>query len=132
MNIVNAEHVSLAYGTRTLLDDVSLGLSAGEVVGVVGRNGDGKSTLLNLLVGALEPDAGAVVRASSASIGHLAQAEEFAPGAKAWRRAASAVSTASSASAPSPGASIPIGQPRRSASIARAAARASLKRRTRS
>ncbi|WP_232548528.1 ABC-F family ATP-binding cassette domain-containing protein [Propioniciclava soli] len=81
MNIVNAEHVSLAYGTRTLLDDVSLGLSAGEVVGVVGRNGDGKSTLLNLLVGALEPDAGAVVRASSASIGHLAQAEEFAPGA---------------------------------------------------
>ena len=94
MNIVNAEHVSLAYGTRTLLDDVSLGLSAGEVVGVVGRNGDGKSTLLNLLVGALEPDAGAVVRASSASIGHLAQAEEFAPGASVPALAALAVALA--------------------------------------
>ncbi|MDN5571754.1 MAG: ATP-binding cassette domain-containing protein, partial [Propionibacteriaceae bacterium] len=50
MNLVNAERISKGYGTRTLLADVSLGLAAGEVVGVVGRNGDGKSTLLNLLV----------------------------------------------------------------------------------
>ena len=80
-NLVNAERISKAYGTRTLLDEVSLGLAAGEVVGVVGRNGDGKSTLLGILVGTIEPDAGQVVRTASLSIGHLTQAEEFAPGA---------------------------------------------------
>uniref|UniRef100_UPI002625C9E7 ABC-F family ATP-binding cassette domain-containing protein n=1 Tax=Propioniciclava sp. TaxID=2038686 RepID=UPI002625C9E7 len=78
---VNAERISKAYGTRTLLDEVSLGLAAGEVVGVVGRNGDGKSTLLGILVGTVEPDAGQVIRAAPASIGHLAQTEEFAPAA---------------------------------------------------
>ena len=73
MNIVSAEHVSKAFGTRTLLDDVSLGLATGDVVGVVGRNGDGKTTLLSILTGRLEPDSGAVTRASGASIGFLSQ-----------------------------------------------------------
>ena len=68
-NLVNAERIGISFGTRTLLDGVSLGLDAGDVVGVVGRNGDGKSTLLSLLVGSLQPDAGQVVRASSASVG---------------------------------------------------------------
>ncbi len=80
-NLVNAERVSLAFGTRTILDGVSLGLDNGDVVGVVGRNGDGKTTLLRLLVGTLRPDAGQVVRNRSASIGHLGQVEDFAPGA---------------------------------------------------
>ena len=43
-NLINAERVSIAYGTRTLLAGVSLGLGRGDVIGVVGRNGDGKST----------------------------------------------------------------------------------------
>ncbi|MFT3877209.1 MAG: ABC-F family ATP-binding cassette domain-containing protein [Propioniciclava sp.] len=80
-NLINAERLTKAYGTRILLDDVSLGLAQGDVVGVVGRNGDGKSTLLRLLVGDEEPDAGQVVRTASASIGYLAQAENFAPDA---------------------------------------------------
>ncbi len=80
-NIVNAEHVGKSFGTRLLLDDVSLGLSTGDVVGVLGRNGDGKTTLLSILTGRLEPDAGSVTRASGASIGFLAQADEFAPDA---------------------------------------------------
>ncbi|MBU4206054.1 MAG: ABC-F family ATP-binding cassette domain-containing protein [Propionicimonas sp.] len=80
-NIVNAERVSLAFGTRILLDEVSCGLSDGDVVGVVGRNGDGKTTLLRLLVGSFEPDSGQIVRNSSASIGHLGQEESFAVGA---------------------------------------------------
>ena len=80
-NLVNAERVSLAFGTRTILDGVSLGLDNGDVVGVVGRNGDGKTTLLELLVGSRRPDAGQVVRNRSASIGHLGQTEDFAPGA---------------------------------------------------
>lgn len=50
-NLVNAEAVTKAYGTRVLLDEVSLGLGRGDVIGVVGRNGDGKSTLLKLLTG---------------------------------------------------------------------------------
>lgn len=80
-NLLNAERIGKAYGTRILLDDVSLGLDSGDVIGVVGRNGDGKSTLLGILVGTIEPDAGQVVRAASASIGHLAQAESFPPDA---------------------------------------------------
>lgn len=76
-NIVNAERISLAFGTRTLLDEVSLGLSTGDVVGVVGRNGDGKTTLLRLLVGDAEPDSGQIIRNSTTSIGYLGQTERF-------------------------------------------------------
>lgn len=74
VNIVNAEHVTHGFGTRTLLDDVSLGLGAGEVVGVVGRNGDGKTTLLRVLTQELTPDEGRVTVATNASIGVLTQA----------------------------------------------------------
>ena len=79
-NLVNAEQVSKTYGTRTLLDGVSLGLAAGEVIGVVGRNGDGKSTLLKILTGEVEPDSGRVTRTGSVSIGVLSQAEQVVPG----------------------------------------------------
>lgn len=79
-NLVNAEHVSKSYGTRVILDDLSLGLSRGDVIGVVGRNGDGKSTLLGILTGTVEPDSGQVTRTGSTSIGVLAQAELPVPG----------------------------------------------------
>ncbi|RRD45205.1 ABC-F family ATP-binding cassette domain-containing protein [Tessaracoccus sp. OH4464_COT-324] len=74
-NLVNAEGVSHSFGTRLLLDGVSLGLGAGEVIGVVGRNGDGKTTLLRVLTGELQPDSGRVTIANSASIGVLAQSQ---------------------------------------------------------
>ncbi|RCK69507.1 ABC transporter ATP-binding protein [Desertihabitans brevis] len=77
MNLLNASAISKGYGTRTLLDRVSLGLAAGDVIGVVGRNGDGKSTLLDLLTGRREPDSGTVTRTGSVSIGHLHQADDF-------------------------------------------------------
>ncbi|AXE39265.1 ABC-F family ATP-binding cassette domain-containing protein [Acidipropionibacterium virtanenii] len=80
INILNAEHVTKTFGTRVVLDDLSLGLSSGEVIGVVGRNGDGKSTLLGILTGTVEPDAGSVTRTGSVSIGLLAQAETPVPG----------------------------------------------------
>lgn len=79
-NLVNAEQITKTFGTRTLLDGVSLGLGAGEVIGVVGRNGDGKSTLLKILTGALEPDSGRVTQTGSVSIGTLSQAEHITPG----------------------------------------------------
>ena len=73
MNIVNAESITHGFGTRTLLDGVSLGLGAGDVVGVVGRNGDGKTTLLRILTGELEPDEGRVTISNSVSLGVLSQ-----------------------------------------------------------
>ncbi|AQP44003.1 ABC-F family ATP-binding cassette domain-containing protein [Tessaracoccus flavus] len=72
-NLVNLESVTHGFGTRILLDDVSLGLGAGEVIGVVGRNGDGKTTLLRILTARLTPDAGRVTISNTASIGVLTQ-----------------------------------------------------------
>src|SRR5829696_1647120 len=54
LNLVNLERVHKAHGTAVILDDVSLGVAAGERIGVVGRNGGGKSTLLSLLTCAAE------------------------------------------------------------------------------
>lgn len=79
-NLVNAENVSISFGIRPILSDVSLGLAQGDVIGVVGRNGDGKSTLLKVLTGALEPDRGRVIRTGSVSIGVLTQAEQVVEG----------------------------------------------------
>src|SRR3954471_448177 len=76
-NLVNLERVSKAYGVRPLLSDVSLGLGAGERIGVVGRNGDGKTTLLNVLTGATEPDSGRVSRQRGLLVGHLRQHDEL-------------------------------------------------------
>ncbi|HEY6665588.1 MAG TPA: ABC-F family ATP-binding cassette domain-containing protein [Propionibacteriaceae bacterium] len=76
-NLINAERVTMSYGTRTLLDSVSLGLDRGEVAGIVGRNGTGKTTLLRILAGTLMPDSGRVTQTSSLSIGFLQQGEEI-------------------------------------------------------
>ena len=79
-NLVNLESVSHAFGTRVLLDEVSLGVGAGEVIGVVGHNGDGKTTLLRVLTGDLAPDSGRVTISNSASIGVLTQHQAGSPG----------------------------------------------------
>ena len=60
-NLVNLENVAIAFGgPKPVLDGVSLGVDAGDRVGVVGRNGGGKSTLISILAGRLEPDSGRV------------------------------------------------------------------------
>jgi ATPase subunit of ABC transporter with duplicated ATPase domains len=76
-NLINAEAISIAYGTRVLLDAVSLGLARGDVIGVVGRNGDGKTTLLEILTGTHQPDSGRVTRTGSVSVGYLAQTDPY-------------------------------------------------------
>jgi ATP-binding cassette subfamily F protein uup len=73
LNLVNLERVHKAHGTTVILDDVSLGVAAGERIGVVGRNGGGKSTLLSLLTGADEPDSGRVTRRGDLAMGVLDQ-----------------------------------------------------------
>ncbi len=76
-NLINLERVSKSYGIRPLLDGVSLGISLGERVGVVGRNGDGKTTLLEVMAGIEEPDAGRVSRSRGVEIGYLHQGDEL-------------------------------------------------------
>jgi ATP-binding cassette subfamily F protein uup len=78
VNLVSVEKAVKAYGPRVLLDSVSLGVTAGERIGVVGRNGVGKSTLLALLAGALEPDTGRVSRQSGLRVGYLPQRDSLA------------------------------------------------------
>ncbi|GAB3354545.1 ABC-F family ATP-binding cassette domain-containing protein [Modestobacter lapidis] len=73
LNLVNLERVHKAHGTTTILDDVSLGVAAGERIGIVGRNGGGKSTLLSVLTGTDEPDSGRVTRRSDLAMGVLDQ-----------------------------------------------------------
>ena len=72
-NLVNLERVSKSYGVRILLDEVSLGVAAGERIGIVGRNGDGKTTLLNLMAGRETPDSGRVSLSRGLHIGYLDQ-----------------------------------------------------------
>ncbi|MFM8693836.1 MAG: ATP-binding cassette domain-containing protein, partial [Actinomycetota bacterium] len=80
-NIINIEGVSKAFDIRPLLVDVSLGISEGERIGIVGRNGGGKSTLLKILAGLEDPDAGRVTRANWAKLGSLSQVDSAGPGA---------------------------------------------------
>jgi ATP-binding cassette subfamily F protein uup len=77
VNLISLERAAKTYAHRTLLDDVSLGLSAGDRVGVVGRNGAGKSTLLALLAGRAAPDTGRVAMASGLRLGYLPQADQL-------------------------------------------------------
>jgi ATP-binding cassette subfamily F protein uup len=72
-NLVNLENVTVAHGTRLLMDAVSLGVSAGDRIGVVGRNGGGKTTLLKTLIKAEEPHSGRVTHTSGLRVGVLTQ-----------------------------------------------------------
>ncbi|WP_181312521.1 ABC-F family ATP-binding cassette domain-containing protein [Nocardioides campestrisoli] len=76
-NLLNLERVSKSYGIRPLLDDVSLGIGAGERIGIVGRNGDGKTTLLEVMTGIEEPDSGRVSRTGGLDVGYLHQGDEL-------------------------------------------------------
>jgi ATP-binding cassette subfamily F protein uup len=76
-SIVNLKSVAKGFAARSVLTDVTLGVNAGDRIGVVGRNGDGKSTLLALISGAQEPDAGQVTRTGGVSLAVLGQGDEL-------------------------------------------------------
>ena len=67
------EHVSLEFATKTIFKDVTQGVFEGNRIGIVGKNGDGKSTLLKLLQGAISPDSGRVTRRNGLTFGILSQ-----------------------------------------------------------
>ena len=79
--IIDCEDVTLRFGERVMLDDFSYKFSRYERVGIVGRNGAGKSTFLNLLTGMLQPDSGKVERGETLRIGYYRQKGiDFKPG----------------------------------------------------
>ncbi|MFF8611605.1 ABC-F family ATP-binding cassette domain-containing protein [Streptomyces sp. NPDC015350] len=79
VNLVNVEQVSKVYGTRALLDGVSLGVSEGDRIGVVGRNGDGKTTLIRMLARLEEADSGRVTHSGGLRLGVLTQHDSLDP-----------------------------------------------------
>ena len=79
-HLLGADRVTLALGTRVLLDGVSLGLDDGQRVGVVGPNGAGKSTLLRVLAGVQDPDDGRVTRAGGVRLAMLDQRDDLGSG----------------------------------------------------
>lgn len=73
--LLGCEKARVEFPTKTVFDAVSLGLDEGDRIGVVGKNGDGKSTLLSLLAGIIEPDEGRVIRTRGVRVGVLGQAD---------------------------------------------------------
>lgn len=76
--LFGCENVHFEYPTKTIFDSLSLGVNDGDCIGVVGRNGDGKSTLLGLFDGTVEPDEGRVVRTSGVRFASLHQSDTLA------------------------------------------------------
>ena len=76
-NLLNLKDVAKGYASRSVLREITLGVSAGERIGVVGRNGDGKSTLLRLIAGVEAVDAGLLTRAGDVEVGLLGQRDEL-------------------------------------------------------
>ncbi|MFJ6212625.1 ABC-F family ATP-binding cassette domain-containing protein [Streptomyces sp. NPDC092296] len=81
VNLATLETVGKVYGTRALLDGVTLGVSEGDRIGVVGRNGDGKTTLIRLLAKLEEPDDGRVTHSGGLRLGVLTQHDSLDPAA---------------------------------------------------
>jgi ABC transport system ATP-binding/permease protein len=76
-NLLNLKAVGKGYGSRSVLRDITLGVSAGERIGLVGQNGNGKSTLLRLIAGVEPPDAGAITRTGDLDVALLGQRDEL-------------------------------------------------------
>ncbi len=74
-HLLGAEALHLSYPTRVVFDSVTLGIDEGDRIGIVGRNGDGKSSLLGMLAGRVQPDSGRVTRRGGVRVGVLDQAD---------------------------------------------------------
>jgi len=79
-HLLGAEALHLEFPARVVFESVTIGISEGDRIGIVGRNGDGKSTLLKLLAGRIEPDSGQVTRRRGVRVGMLDQGDSVDPG----------------------------------------------------
>ena len=75
--LIGLEHVCHEWPGKRVLEDQTIGINEGERIGIVGRNGDGKSTLLEIVGHVLEPDSGTVTWRRGISVGYLGQADEL-------------------------------------------------------
>lgn len=75
-HLLGGENLHLEFPTRVIFDGITIGINDGDRIGVVGRNGDGKSTLMKILAGRLEPDEGRVTRRGGMTLGMLDQSDE--------------------------------------------------------
>ena len=89
--LVSCNALSKTFGSRTLFEDISLGIAEGERLGLVGANGSGKSTLLKILSGRLEPDSGSVSLRRKTRVGYVPQLVEFPAGQTAGDAIAEAI-----------------------------------------
>ena len=80
MSILNVEHLSHGFGDRAIFQDVSFRLLKGEHIGLVGANGEGKSTFMSIITGKLQPDEGKVEWAKNVRVGYLDQHTELKKG----------------------------------------------------
>lgn len=80
MSLVTLANIHHAYGNLIVLDGVTLSIGSGEKIGLVGRNGCGKTTLMKVIQGNLSPDSGTMQLQRSARVGYLSQDPEFEPG----------------------------------------------------
>ena len=80
MNLLTAEHLTKSYTERLLFDDTDFSINEGDKIGLIGVNGTGKSTLLKLVAGLEEPDAGTIVRGRNLAIRYLSQNPAFEKG----------------------------------------------------
>ena len=79
--LLSAEHLSINFGSRQLLDNVNFYLNEGDKTGIIGINGTGKSTFLKVLSGAVEPDAGTITRNPNVQVSFLSQNPAMEDGA---------------------------------------------------
>ena len=78
MNIINIEHISKIFGDKVIFQDASCGIQEGDKIGIIGINGTGKTTFLNILAGKEEADEGSVVRQNGIRLAYLTQHPEYA------------------------------------------------------
>lgn len=78
MNIINIEHISKIFGDKVIFQDASCGIQEGDKIGIIGINGTGKTTFLNILAGKEETDEGSVVRQKGIRLAYLTQHPEYA------------------------------------------------------
>jgi len=94
MPLLTFDRLELAYGHCPLLDGASLVIEAGERIGLIGRNGTGKSSLLKIIAGESQPDAGEVWRAPGLKLTYVPQEPQFQPGHTVFEAVAEGVGEA--------------------------------------
>ena len=79
MSLINIQNISKSFSEKQLLENINLVINEGDKIGFIGLNGTGKTTLLNIIGGVIEPDSGEIIKASTINIEYLPQNIVFDP-----------------------------------------------------